>query len=126
MMHCQCCGRARGVKADGTVPMHHYRNAPCEGTGFPPIEQDDARLAELVDQWAERAESARSTVAVGLYAGANRIEPELVEASVATAAEHKRLARRLQRHRSWPERFRREMERDGYGQPPPEYLWSRK
>jgi hypothetical protein len=76
--------------------MHHYRNAPCEGAGFPPIEQDDARLAELV------------------------------EASVETAAEHKRLKRRLQRHRSWPERFRREMERDGYGQPPPEYLWSRK
>lgn len=49
-----------------------------------------------------------------------------VEASVETAAEHKRLKRRLQRHRSWPERFRREMERDGYGQPPPEYLWSRK
>ena len=53
------------------------------------------------------------------------IPPHLLPDYLAASAWAGRLERRLKRHREWPERFEREMARDGMGMPPPDYLLRR-
>lgn len=53
---------------------------------------------------------------------ANWIEPRLYSDLLAATIEANRLGRRLSRHRAWPARFARQMERQGWGDPPPTYL----
>lgn len=56
---------------------------------------------------------------------ANYIDPALVERAGRAVSMKLCLERRLQRHRTWPQRFARQMERQGWGNPPPAYLLER-
>lgn len=125
MTRCQACGRRIGLTKDGGARFHNWRGSPCLGAGHPPIEQDDARLAELaaLAELADRA-ATRALMAM-IEARVNRIEPEVTVRSLDASREAGRLKRRLDRHRKWPARFAREMETQGWGSPPPGYLLRR-
>jgi hypothetical protein len=125
MTRCQICGRRRNLRRDGTIAHHHVRGQPCLGVGFLPIEQDDARL-EAVAREAEARDRALTRELAALYERrANYIDPALIDACGRAVALSLRLERRLARHRAWPARFARQMERQGWGDPPPDYLRQR-
>jgi hypothetical protein len=105
--------------------FHHVRGVPCLGAGFPPIEESDARLAELAAELALAERAAGRELAALYDRRANWIDPALVARRHDLGKRADSLARRLKRHRSWPERFARQMERDGWGMPPPAYLLTR-
>jgi hypothetical protein len=125
MTRCQICSRRRGLNKAGGMLAHYVRGLPCPGTGFPPVEQSDQRLETFLAEIRAEAEAAGAEISAAIAARANRIEPELIERSLVTDRLLRRLERRLARHRGWPARFRREMERSGYGSPPPAYLLAR-
>lgn len=124
-MSCQICGRRKALKSGGVVRFHNVDLAPCPGAGFPPIEQDDTRL----EQYAlavERAEREIQGELLELYdRRANFIPPELIDRLRCAGLLARRIRGRLERHRNWPARFRRQMELYGYGSPPPQYLLDR-
>lgn len=122
---CQICGRRKHLRKDQGVAHHHVDGVPCLGIGHPPIEQADDRLVECV-ALAEATDRRLTAQLAGLYERrANFIDPALITAMIASSKRARRLAARLKRHRDWPARFAREMERDGWGSPPPEYLTQR-
>ena len=128
---CQICARRKSLRKNGMVTRHYVGGAPCPGSGFPPIEQDDARLMRC----AADAESdfQRAYDAVGRLEDArtNWIDPALFIRRAALASHAVKLERRLKRHLDWPARYRRsiarQMERQGYAwaEPPPLYLVKR-
>lgn len=122
MTRCQICGRRRGLNKARLVLFHHVKGRPCLGAGFPPIEESDARLAELAEETRLAARAAGRELAALYARRANWIDPALVARRYELADSADRLARRLKRHRSWPARFARQMERQGWGSPPPAYL----
>jgi hypothetical protein len=125
MTRCQVCGRRRGTNKLGLILHHHVRDQLCPGVGFVPIEQDDARL-EAVAREAQARDRALTRELAALYERrANYIDPALLDACGRAVALSARLDRRLARHRAWPARFARQMERDGWGDPPPDYLRQR-
>ena len=125
MTSCQICGRRRNTGKGGLILHHHVRGTPCPGAGFPPIEQDDARLVEVL-RWADATDAACSRELAALYdRRANYIDPALLERAGRAITMKLRLQRRLDRHRAWPQRFARQMERQGWGNPPPAYLVDR-
>lgn len=125
MTRCQICGRRRGTGKAGQILMHHVRGLPCPGTGFPPIEIDDSRLETLLVE-VEAAERVALNELVVLYdQRANYIDPALIRRYGDLSAQSARIQRRIARHRAWPQRFERQMERQGWGYPPPAYLLAR-
>lgn len=124
-MRCQICGRRQGLRGDGTIRFHHVRGVPCAGAGFRPIEQDDTYLAALASKAAEDWREVRAQIAELVAQRVNWIDPRLERRRDELLDRHLRLQRRLERHRNWPARFRRQMERYGYGSPPPAYLLER-
>jgi hypothetical protein len=124
-VRCQVCGRRQGLKKTGGVRFHHVAGVPCEGAGFPPLEVDDGRLAQLAaEAWASYRKACDEVRALE-ERRANWIDPRLTARLYADLAKWSRLTRRLDRHRAWPDRFRRQMDRQGYGLPPPAYLVER-
>lgn len=119
---CQVCGRRLGLSKAGAIPHHHVKGVPCPGKGHPPIEQDDARLESA---WREAAVESRAATRAYLALidrRANYIDQRVYDRMRETSRVADRLKRRLDRHRGWPARFERQMERDGWGDPPPDYL----
>ena len=122
---CQICGRRRGLNKAGTLLAHYVGGEPCLGAGFPPIEEDDARLAAVIEGLRDKAARRRAFVRDLLARRVNYIDPAIEDAARKAEDRADQLDRRLRRHRSWPARFAREMERQGWGSPPPAYLLSR-
>lgn len=122
MTRCQICGRRRGLNKAGLILFHNVKGRPCPGAGFLPIEESDARLAELAVEIANAERAAGRELAALYERRANWIDPALVARRYDLGRQADQLARRLKRHRSWPARFAREMERQGWGSPPPAYL----
>lgn len=125
MTRCQVCGRRQGLKADGTIRFHNVRTAPCPGVGYVPIEQDDARLREYAAEVEKASSDANSELAALFERRANYIDPDLLRRAGDAVSESLRLNRRIARLDAWPARFERDMERLGYGSPPPDYLRER-
>lgn len=124
MAHCQICGRTISLRRKGLIGHHHVKGERCEGIGFPPIEQSDARLAEIALLAHEDARTARRVISDLLERRANQIEPALIACATRAEIRAERLSRRLARHRAWPARFARQMATQGYGSPAPAYLIS--
>lgn len=125
MTRCQICGRRQGLRANGTIRFHHVASRVCAGAGFAPIELDDDRLERCVAVLTEELSVAVRALRILRESRANFIPPELTERRARIEGELVRLERRLKRHRNWPARFRRQMERDGWGDRPPAYLLER-
>ncbi|WP_125953099.1 hypothetical protein [Novosphingobium sp. MD-1] len=128
---CQICGRRKHLRKDGTV-VHHCVGGPrCPGSGHPPIEHDDARLISYAAEIERAYRKAYAAVRVLEERRANFIDPALIIRRGLFAGQALRIGRRLQRHRDWPERYRRsiarQMDRHGYAwaEPPPDYLVER-
>lgn len=122
---CQLCGRRKGLNREGRIVMHHVRGDRCAGTHKLPIEQDHSALESEIAALRARARAKRAFVRDLLAHRINFIDP--VHERQAQAADDRAdtLARRLRRHLTWPARFARQMERQGYGDPPPTYLRAR-
>lgn len=123
---CQLCLRRLRLKSSGEIVSHHKRGDHCPGSGFAPIEIDDQRLAEMAANERQRASALALKIRKQIESRANRIEPELIREQGAAAVSAHRLAARLARLNSWPERFARQMETQGYGEPPPAYIARRR
>ena len=128
---CQICGRRKALLKDGTV-VHHCVGGPrCPGSGYPPIEHDDARLVAHAAEIKRAFRTACEAVQRLEEQRANRIDPALIIRRWLLAGQSLRIGRRLRRHRDWPERYRRsiarQMARHGYAwaDPPPAYLVER-
>lgn len=119
---CQICGRLKGRNKRATLLMHHVQGVPCAGSYHLPLEESDARLAELVKQAHDTWLTAFRQIRALEARRANWIDPALVRRSENSFSQWSRLRRRLDRHRNWPARFARQMETYGYGSPPPAYL----
>lgn len=128
---CQICGRRKYLRKSGVVAHHCVGGPVCPGTGYPPIEKDDARLIDLAGQADVAYQRVREAVNRLEDARANWIDPRLITRRGLLAGMTLRLGRRLKRHREWPARYRRsmarQMERFGYAwsDPPPDYLLER-
>lgn len=125
MTRCQICGRRVRLRREGGIAHHHVQSHPCPGIGHPPIEQDDAALISRAAERAEAAERLGRELAALYASRANWIDPALKEAHLIALTEARRLHRRLRLHHGWPERFARQMARQGWGDPPPAYLIER-
>jgi hypothetical protein len=119
---CQICGRRKHLKKGGVIAHHHVKGVPCTGTGQLPIDQDDAFLASEARRLRDEQRRHSATIRALIERRANYIDPAIEKARDAAWAAADRLERRLKRHRDWPERFKREMEKYGWGMPPPDYL----
>jgi hypothetical protein len=122
MTRCQICGRRLGVLSTGLIRSHHFHGQLCLGSGHAPIEECDFRLEQCATDAGEREEVLRRELAELFERRANYIEPRLYSDLRSATIEANRLGRRLQRHRSWPQRFQRQMETQGWGDPPPAYM----
>lgn len=122
MTRCQICGHRKPLNRVGMIRHHHVNSAPCRGAGHLPIEQSDAALAEALADHEAIYTNASASIAALTAARANYIDPMLYTQMRSSLTEKLRLRRRLDRHRKWPERFARQMEMQGWGDPPPEYL----
>lgn len=125
MTRCQICGRRKGLRKDRMILHHYVGGEPCPGLGYPPIEESDARLEQYTVAVAIVASDLLGDLAALFDARANYIDPALIKRYGAASALATKIERRLERHRAWPERYRRQMERQGWGSPPPDYLIKR-
>lgn len=123
---CQLCLRRLRLNLSGEVVSHHKRGDHCLGSGFAPIEMDDQRLAEIAKIERQRASAIALKIRKQIDMRANRIEPELIREQCEASSEAHRLEVRLARLNNWPERFARQMETQGYGEPPPAYITERR
>lgn len=128
---CQICGRRKALRKDGAV-VHHCVGGPrCPGSGHPPIEHDDARLLRYAEEIEVAFRRACEAVRLLEEQRANFIDSALIIRRGLLAGQTLRIGRRLQRHRDWPERYRRsiarQMDKHGYAwaEPPPAYLVER-
>lgn len=122
MSRCQICGRRKGVTQAGGVVFHHVAGSPCPGAGCPPIEETDADTERILRQAEADLREIRADLAALEARRANWIDPGLLHRRDMLSAFCGKLRGRLDRHRAWPARFARQMERQGYGDPPPAYL----
>lgn len=116
---CQICGRRLRLKKSAEVAMHYRHGTACPGSGFAPIEIDDSRLAEVARNERERALNIAKEIRIQIEARVNRIEPELIKRQIEASTQANKLEAKLRRLNKWPERFARQMENHGYGDPPP-------
>jgi hypothetical protein len=130
-LRCQICGRRKHLRKSGVIAHHCVGGPVCPGTGYPPIEHDDARLIDYAAQVDTAYQRAREAVRRLEDASTNWIDPALIVTRGLLAGLALRIGRRLRRHREWPERYERsmarQMERYGYAwaDPPPSYLVER-
>lgn len=122
---CQVCGRRRAERSAGGLVKHYVRGVPCPGVGFPPLERDDHRLEGYLAELDVAIAEARRQLRELEDRRANYIPPALVERRNELSRTRDRIAGRLSRHRGWPGRYRRSLERYGYALPPPAYLLER-
>lgn len=128
---CQICGRRKHLRKNGTIVFHHVRGDRCDGAGFLPIEQDDARLVAIVAEREARYDRLRAEIADLEERRANYIDPALIRARNYAWLAYREVEKRLVRHRDWPARYARsiarQMEKHGYAwaDPPPAYLLAR-
>ena len=122
---CQICGRRLGERKKGGMVAHHVRGLPCPGEGLAPLEQTDEGLEALIGKYRAERRALRLQLAALIERRANWIDPRLKQRIGFLDGQVEKLERRLKRHRSWPARFERQMEREGWGMRPPEYLISR-
>jgi len=128
---CQICGRRKHLRKDRTIAHHFVYGDRCDGAGYPPIEESDARLVQL----AADLSAAYARVAAEIRAledrRANYIAPALIARRRALAARSLKIGDRLRRHQRWAERYVRKFDKDmmelGYvwADKPPPYLISR-
>jgi hypothetical protein len=128
---CQICGRRKHLRKSGVLAHHCVGGPVCPGTGYPPIEHDDARLIDYAAQVDTAYQKVREAVGRLEEARANWIDPSWIVRRGLLAGLTLRIGRRLKRHREWPSRYERSMarqrERYGYAwaDPPPAYLIER-
>lgn len=122
---CQLCLRRLRLNKLGEIVSHYVGGEPCPGTGFAPLEMDDARLAEMIELERQRERSLSRKIAAQFAMRANRIEPELIAQQAKSMRRLQRLEARKKRLDQWPQRFARQMELHGYGDPPPAYIMAR-
>lgn len=122
MHRCQVCARRIKLKIGGAVAAHYVQGQPCHGAGYPPIEVSDERLFEVAEIAKANADHARGRLVALYESRANFIDPGLIRLYDRLSARSEKLARRLKRHRLWPQRFERQMQTQGWGEPPPAYL----
>ena len=128
---CQICGKRKHLRKNGTIAHHCVGGPRCEGSGHPPIEHDDAWLIEYTARVQAAYGRARDAIRELEERRANYIDPALIIRRGLMAGLSLKLSRRLKRHRDWPERYVRSMERSmmlhGYGwaEAPPAYLVTR-
>jgi len=123
---CQICGRLKATRSDGSISHHHVKGVPCTGKGSPPIELDDRFLEQEAGRLYRAAAAIRATIRELIARRVNYIDPALERARDQADDQAYKLDRRLARHRAWPDRYERQMERYGYAMPPPAYLLERK
>ncbi|PTR07904.1 MULTISPECIES: hypothetical protein [unclassified Novosphingobium] len=124
-MHCQICGRKQFLRADNTVRLHHVAGDICAGSHYPPIEIDNAWLAEYTARIAAEHAAARRRLAQLVDARANFIPPGLETRIAQLALKARRLARRQRRIETWPARYEDQMRNRGWADVPPAYLLAR-
>ena len=108
---CQIGGRRKHLRKNGTV-VHHCVGGPrCPGSGYPPIEHDDARLIEYAAHVEAAYQRVYAAVRALEEARANWIDPALIVRRGTLAGQSLRIGRRLKRHREWPDRYRRSIAR---------------
>lgn len=119
---CQICGRKKPTRKDGTIGHHFTKGERCRGAGAVPLELGDDRLEAVILEARDRQERAMLELRALRDRRANWIDPAIERAAYAFPI---KLERRLRRHRDWPARARRQMERYGYAEQPPAYLIER-
>lgn len=122
---CQICGRLRPLKANGGMVHHHVKGVPCSGKNHPPLDVDDAHLAAEVARLYGVSRAKRAFVRDLLARRVNYIDPAIEAAASRAWDQAYKLERRLKRHRDWPARYHRQMERYGMAMRPPPYLLER-
>jgi len=122
---CQLCSRRKALRANGTIVAHYTGGGPCEGAGFAPLEETDARLVQLLEKTEREIAEIGAEIRELVDRRANWIDPRLADRRGALLSRAAWLRRRLHRLHSWPARFVREMERQGWGYPPPAWLIAR-
>lgn len=122
---CQLCGRRKATRADGTIAAHYAGGVPCRGVGALPLDRDDRRLEEIIRELELELASIVAELRDLRDRRANWIDPTLPRRRTFLEDEAFRLRRRLKRHRDWPARYSRQMERFGYADVPPAYLLDR-
>lgn len=122
MAHCQVCGRTVRTTKSGGLIVHHVRGAECLGSGHPPIESSDARLKSAVEIAKASARRQQDLIEKKRQQRVYFIDPLLIKQEAELWIEASRLSRRLKRHLSSKDRFLKQMETHGYGDPPPAYL----
>ena len=122
---CQICLRRLRLSRSGEIVSHHYRGDHCPGSAFAPIEIDDSRLAEIAAYERNRAGLLAREIQQQINRRANRIEPDLIRRQSEVSSRADKLEARLARLQSWPARFERQMQKVGYGDPPPRYIVER-
>jgi hypothetical protein len=122
---CQICGRLKPLKVSGVMVHHHVKGVPCTGKNHPPLEADDAHLEAEAKRLYAVSDAKRALVRDMLARRVNFIDP--AHEAIASAAwdQAYKLERRLKRHRDWPARYHRQMERYGMAMPAPSYLLER-
>jgi len=123
---CQICGRMKPRRADGGIVHHHVRGVPCPGKGALPLEEDDRFLESEARRHRAAERSIRATIRDLVARRVNYIDPALERAADDAWRTGYALERRLARHRAWPDRYERQMARDGMAMPPPAYLLERR
>lgn len=122
---CQICARRKPLRSNGTIVAHYVTGLPCPGAGYPPIEVTDTRLGELIVT-AETEVARLARVIRDLEdRRANWIDPAIALHIGELRNQAEKLRRRQKRLDAWPRRFARDMERQGWGSPPPAYLAAR-
>lgn len=122
---CQICGRRLPLKTNGRVAHHHVRGEVCPGKNHLPLEQDDRHLEAEIARFYAISRSKAAFVRELLARRVNYIDPTHQATGDAAWSLARKLERRLARHRNWPRRFLAEMDRQGWGSPPPAYLLER-
>lgn len=122
---CQICGRRRPLKKSGGMVHHHVKGIPCRGKDHPPLEVDDRALEAEAAHYRAIEAKHRAAIKELVARRANWIDPAISAAASQAWYSAYLMERRLARHRAWPERYRKQMERDGMAMPPPAYLLER-
>lgn len=124
---CQICGRARPLRADGSLRAHYVAGNLCTGAGYPPIEVSDDRLRGCAAGMEVELAALEEHLNALLKQRVNRIDPCLQQRWLELRSASRRLLRRIRRLENWPARHKRQMEQYGYTLEgsPPAYLVAR-
>ena len=128
---CQICGRRKGSRKDGGLVLHHVRSLRCPGSGSPPIELSDERLASYAAEIDTQLAAVRAELRALEERRANWIDPALIDRRVVLLDLSIKITARLRRMRGWAARYHRIYDRDmmlqgwTWSEKPPGYMISR-